>query len=107
MAPGGLVSTNGDWSPVWVPGWGRGLFTVAVHAPPRAPAPVPGTCHQAFCGDSVGIHQSWWAGPRPEPEGIMGRPAARLLPGATSLCSSGGRRTFWVGAGQFLAPGAM
>lgn len=30
--------------------------------PPGAPAPVPGTCHPAFCSDSIGIHESWWTG---------------------------------------------
>lgn len=92
---GRLESRLGSWA-------GKRVIYSCCTCPTRAPAPVPGTCHKAFCGDSTGIHESWRVEPRSGPEGIMERPGPPLCLGAW-LHSAWGRRTFPVVAGQFLA----
>lgn len=81
MAPGSLCFHEGRLESIRGAWAGERDIYSCCTCPPRAPAPVPGTCHPAFSGDSIGIRKSWWAGPRSAPEGIMGRPGPPLRPG--------------------------
>ena len=96
---GRLESSSGSWA-------GKRVIYSCCTGSPRAPAPVPGTCHQAFCSDRTGTRWSWQVGPSSGPAGAIERPGPRCCPGAR-LPSPAGRWTFWIVAGQFLAPWLM
>lgn len=70
---GRLESSSGSWA-------GKRVIYSCCTGPPRAPAPAPGTCHQAFCSDRAGIRWSWRAGPSSGPAGAMERLGPPLLP---------------------------
>lgn len=72
--------------------------------PPRAPAPVPGTCHPAFWGDSLGILKSWRARPRSAPDASWEGQGPPLLTGHLAILVEEG--PLGLVSGQFLAPQA-
>ena len=70
---GRLESSSGSWT-------GKRVIYSCYTGSPRAPAPVPGTCHQAFCSDRAGTHWSWQVGPSSGPAGTIERLGPPLLP---------------------------
>lgn len=55
MAPESLCLHEGRLESSWGAWAGKRVIYIRCTYPPGAPAPVPGTCHLALCGDSIGI----------------------------------------------------
>lgn len=60
MAPGNLCLHDGDEAGGLATWAGMRVIYSCCTCPPRAPTPVPGTCHPDFCDVRISILESWW-----------------------------------------------